>query len=94
MPESGKSIPANGVIALYTDSETLAEKVKVPNFTGLSVSEVRRVAEVNGLNVKISGSSDGSSGVTAYKQDKEKDTEVELGSIITVYCRNTSDVHD
>ena len=94
MPESGKSIPANGVIALYTDSETPAEKVKVPDFTGLSVSEVRRVAEVNGLNVKISGSSDGSSGVTAYKQDKEKDTEVELGSIITVYCRNTSDVHD
>ncbi len=93
-PEEGKSTPVNGFVAVYTDSETPVVKVKVPDFTGMSVSEATKVAVNNGLNVKISGSASESTGVAAYKQDKEKDTEVDIGSVITVYFRTTSGVHD
>lgn len=93
-PEEGKSTPANGFVAVYTEDGVDAEKVKVPDFTGMTVSEVNRVAVSFGLNVRISGSASESAGVVAYKQDKEKDTEVDLGSVITVYFRTTSGVHD
>ena len=79
---------------MYTDSGTSAEKVKVPDFTGMTVSEANRVAVSSGLNVKISGSASESAGVAAYKQDKEKDTEVDIGTVVTVYFRTTSGVHD
>ena len=93
-PEEGKATPVNGFVAVYTDSGTSAEKVKVPDFTGMTVSEANRVAVSSGLNVKISGSASESAGVAAYKQDKEKDTEVDIGTVVTVYFRTTSGVHD
>lgn len=93
-PEEGKSTPANGFVAVYTEDGMQAEKVRVPDFTGMTVSQVTVAAVNGGLNVRISGSSSESAGVAAYKQDKDADTEVDAGTVITVYFRTTSGVHD
>lgn len=93
-PEAGKSIYSNGYIALYTDTDTASQKVKVPDFTGLSVKETMNVAEMYGLNVKISGASTDTSGVAAYKQDKDAETEVDIGTVITVSFRTTGGTAD
>ncbi len=93
-PEAGKSIYSNGYIALYTDTDTASQKVKVPDFTGLSVKETMNVAKMYGLNVKISGASTDTSGVAAYKQDRDAETEVDIGTVITVSFRTTGGTAD
>ncbi len=93
-PEAGKNIYSNGYIALYTDTDTASQKVKVPDFTGLSVKETMNVAKMYGLNVKISGASTDTSGVAAYKQDKDAEIEVDIGTVITVSFRTTGGTAD
>ncbi len=90
VPSAGESIPKNGVIVLYTDKTTGAEEVEVPDFTGLSVSQVNRLAAKTGLNVVFSGPTD-SAGVKAYNQSIAEKTLAPAGSRITVYFR-TDDI--
>lgn len=92
-PESGRKTPSNGVIVLYTEENLPEETAQVPNFTGLTVAQANQLAVSRGFNIKISGSSFSSSSVVAYKQEYQEGTELELGSIITVYFK-TSGISD
>lgn len=92
-PEGGRTTPANGVIVLYTEEGIAAEKPVVPDFTGLTVSQANQLAVNSGFNIRISGSSFSSSSVVAYKQEYSAGTQLEPGSIITVYFR-TSGISD
>lgn len=84
-PDSKKSIPKNGVLVLYTDNDYTTERVNVPNFKGMSVSEANRVAVNNGLNLKISGTSlHNAAAVIAHNQSVAAGTEVAVGTVITV----------
>ena len=86
-PESGKLIPQNGVVVLYTESAKKTETVEVPNLTGLTVSQVRATAHAAGLNVEIVGTAtDGAS----YSQSISRGTKVALGSTVTVSYLTTS----
>lgn len=87
VPSAGESIPKNGVIVLYTDKSAGAQEVEVPDFTGLSVSQVNRLAAKVGLNVVFSGPTD-SAGVKAYNQSIAEKTLAPAGSRITVYFRS------
>lgn len=93
-PEAGRATPANGVIVLYTQSDLKKETAIVPDFTGLTVSQANKLAVSRGLNIKISGSSATSSEVVAYRQETASGTEVEQGSVITVYFKTTVGVGD
>lgn len=92
-PEAGRTAPSNGIIVLYTEKGAPKQTAQVPDFTDLSVAKANQLAVNSGFNIKISGSSFSSSGVVAYKQEYESGTELELGSIITVYFK-TSGISD
>ncbi len=94
MPASSQIIPRNGVVVVYTDEEVKKANVIVPDFTGMTVSQVNYEAVKLGLNIRISGNSLSASGLTAYRQSVPKGKEIECGSTLTVYFRTTSGVSD
>lgn len=80
-PESGKLIPQDGVVILYTDNAKQSETVEVPNLTGLTVSQAKATAKNAGLNLEVVGTA---SGGASYGQSISKGTKVALGSTVTV----------
>lgn len=93
-PEAGRSTPANGVVILYTKADSEKETAVVPDFTGLTVSQANKLAVSRGLNIKISGSSASNSEVVAYRQETASGSEVEQGTVVTVYFKTTVGVGD
>lgn len=87
VPSARESIPENGVIVVYTDENAETQEVEVPDFNGLSVSEVNRRAIQAGINVIFSGNTN-LAGIKAYNQSVSAKTMVEAGSRITVYFRS------
>lgn len=92
-PNSSSTIPTNGVVVLYTDKNE-SKTVKVPDFNGLTISEVNARASAAGLNVEIRGNNLSSSNVVAYSQSAAKDSKAEIGSVIRVSFKNTNSVLD
>lgn len=92
-PEAGRTTPKNGVIVLYTQENLPEETAVVPNFEGLTVAQANQLAVSRGFNIKISGSAFSTSSVVAYKQEYREGTELEMGSVITVYFK-TSGISD
>lgn len=92
-PSADNEIPKNGTVVLYTENNA-EETVKVPDFTGFTIAEANRVAASYNLNIKISGNDSTSANVVAYKQSEDKDTEVGIGSVITVYFKSNHAVLD
>ena len=82
-------IPSGGKIILYTDKESKAKQVTVPDFTGLTVSQANYLATNSGLNIYINGNTSNS---TAYSQSLEKGTKVDEGTVITVSFRQIVNV--
>jgi stage V sporulation protein D (sporulation-specific penicillin-binding protein) len=83
MPSASQTIPQGGVIVLYTEKDATNKKTKVPDFTGLTVSQVNALAGEYCLNVIFSGPTN-ETGVKAYAQSIAKDIKVDIGSSITV----------
>ena len=83
MPSASQTIPQGGIIVLYTEKDSTNKKTKVPDFTGLTVSQVNALAGEYCLNVIFSGPTK-ESGVKAYAQSIAKDIKVDIGSSITV----------
>ncbi len=93
MPEAGQTIAKNGVVVLYTEQDSGRSKVKVPDLSNLSVAEASRRALNAGLNIRIAGITSGE-GIVSYRQSIDKDTEVEAGTIITVYFKTNTNIDD
>ncbi len=87
MPEAGAKIYDGGVVVLYTEGEK-PTKAEVPDFSGMSVSQVNENATNAGFNVAFEGTSLTDVGVTAYSQSAEAGKKLALGSTITVSFRN------
>ncbi len=83
MPAGLQSIPQGGIIIVYTENSGAPEKTTVPDFTGMTVSQVNAAAIEHGLNIVFSGHT-GEAGVKAFSQSVEKGTKVDLGSSVTV----------
>lgn len=92
-PSSSATIPNGGVVVLYTEKDS-KKTVKVPDFTGLTISEANAAAAEYNLNIEISGNNLSSSSVVAYRQSTDAGTEVEIGTVITVTFKNTVSVLD
>lgn len=93
-PAYSQFVPVGGVVVVYTQEDVEKPKVIVPDFTGMSVSQVNYEAVNLGINAKISGNSLSASGLTAYRQSVPAGSEVESGSTVTVYFRTTAGVSD
>ena len=93
MPVGLQSIPQGGVIVVYTEKGGESKKTKVPDFIGMTVSQVNAVAAEHGINIIFSGPTD-EAGVKAYNQSVEKDTKIDLGSSITVSFKSENIMTD
>ncbi len=90
IPSASDSLHSGGVVILYTEQTEEGEnKTTVPDFTGLNVSAANATATNCGLNIQFAGNTS-SGGVIGYKQSIEKNTEVAVGTVVTVYFRDTS----
>lgn len=92
-PNSSSTVPTGGTVVLYTEN-TEKQTVKVPDFTGLTVSQANKLAADNNLNLEISGNSANNALVVAYKQSEAAESEVEIGTVITVSFKSTQAILD
>ncbi|MCH5321706.1 MAG: PASTA domain-containing protein, partial [Eubacterium sp.] len=92
-PTSAATIPNSGTVYIYTD-DTKKKMTKVPDFTGLTISEAKSLAKTNNLNLELSGNNMNSGSVVAFRQSDEKGTSVEQGTVITVTFKSTESVLD
>ena len=92
VPAAGSKIPTGGTVVLYTDEDSVTEKVAVPNLIGFSVSDVNYIASYYGINISITGTVS-SSDSTSVSQDIEEGTTVSPGTVVTVGF-STSGVND
>lgn len=83
IPESGTTIPKDGVVWLYTDDSAL-NTTKVPDFAGKSLSQVNQTAKSAGINVVISGINTSGGVAKAVKQSVAAGDSVPKGSVVTV----------
>ena len=93
VPAAGETIPAGGTVLLYTE-ETEAETVTVPDFTGLTITEVNSRASRLGLNVQMTGLVSGSGDAAISNRQSIKEGEsVPKGTVIEVnfYYQDTEE---
>lgn len=93
-PAAKQSLPADGVIVIYTEQNEAAVTAKIPKLTGLSISGANRAAVNAGFNIKIIGATYSNSEVSSYRQSVVEGTEAEIGSVITVYFKSSVNVTD
>ena len=84
LPTAGSKVISGGVVILYTEDGAEVTKATVPNFKGLSATEVNAAAARAGVNIEFSGNTS-TGGLKAYKQSVEAGKEVDAGTVITVY---------
>ncbi len=85
LPEAGSKVISGGIVILYTENGG-SEKVSVPNLVGLTATEANTVASRAGLNIEFSGNTS-TGGLKSYRQSIDVGTEVDAGTVITVYFR-------
>lgn len=88
VPESGRPIPRDGRVILYTGGTAVQSTVTVPNLSGLSAAQANNVIAAQNLNIEISGSGLSQSGVTAYAQSPAAGSKVAPGTVVSVQFRN------
>ncbi len=92
-PAYNQVLPKDGLVVLYTDDKKETTKTKVPVLTGMSLAEVNRNAVAAGVNIKISGFTSGSD-IVSYRQSVAPDTEVEMGTMVTISFKSNAGVSD
>ncbi len=93
-PAYGQFIPQNGTAAVYTAENSEKYMVTVPDFSTMNISTASVIAAQAGLNIKVTGNSLQSAGLTAYRQSIEKGTQIEYGSTVTVYFKTNTGITD
>lgn len=84
IPEAGASIPSSAQAVIYYGGHKSADLVTVPDVTGLSVSAAQAKMEKAGLYMRKSGAPGNSGNIVANKQSAAAETQVKLGSVVTV----------
>lgn len=92
-PTSADTIQKNGTVYIYMGNGK-KKTTKVPNFSGLTVTEAKNIAKTHNLNIEITGNNMKSGTVVAFRQSEEKDAVVEQGTVITVSFKNTESALD
>ena len=82
IPDAGSSIPKDGTVVLYTDSDSLGSTTAVPDFHGMTLSQANAAADAANLNLEISGVGLDSGEATVYSQDYEVGAKVSPGTVV------------
>ena len=92
-PSAGGTIPAGGQVVLYTENNA-KKTVKVPDFTGKTIGAAKEMAAEAGINIEVNGNNQAAANVVAYRQSVEKNTEVEIGTVVIVTFKSNNSVLD
>ena len=84
IPASGQTVPGGSEVLLYLGENPEARMVSVPDFTGMNRFQAAEAAGKLGLYLLIAGNMEISPQVTVASQNIEKNTEVPLGTTITL----------
>lgn len=87
VPVAGQTVPKNCTVVLYTSETDTPAMSTVPDFNGMTVSQVNTAAAAAGVNVSMSGISLSSSGAACYQQSVAAGEQVESGTVVTVQFR-------
>ena len=84
IPAPGQTVPGGSEILLYLGENPDARMVTVPDFSGMNRQQAAATAGKLGLYLLITGNGSLSPQVTAVSQNVPKNTEVPLGTTITL----------
>lgn len=84
VPESGKAIPQNGTMVLFTDEKSSDTTVTVPKLTGMSLAAANKAAANAGLNISITGAALTGTNPVSNSQSIAAGTKVPPGTVIVV----------
>lgn len=86
IPEQGKSIPKEGKVVLFTDTQSVSSTVAVPKLTQLSMAQANETAVNAGINIKISGAWNPAEGeiVVSVSQSIQEGEQVSPGTVVEV----------
>ena len=83
-PSAYTTMPKDGTVILYTESDTEITKVRVPDFKNMSLKDANELAALSRLNISIKGSISTAGSSYAKTQDIPPDTEVEPYTVVTI----------
>jgi len=84
LPAAGQTVPGGSEILLYLGNEAAEEMTAVPDFTGMNRQQASDTAGALGLYILVTGNDEISPGVTVTAQSHAKDTQVPVGTTITL----------
>jgi stage V sporulation protein D (sporulation-specific penicillin-binding protein) len=84
IPSPGEIIPGGSEVLLYLEEEPEVRTVTVPDFTGLHRQQAAETAGKLGLYLQITGNEGLSPNITVISQNVTKDTQVPVGTTITL----------
>jgi len=89
VPSGGSRVNRSSIITIYTDGQTAAKMVTVPDVKGMTVSQATAALNNAGLNIKLTGAGGtASAGISvAYTQSVTAGTQIEEGTIVSVEFR-------
>ncbi|MBR1972000.1 MAG: PASTA domain-containing protein [Oscillospiraceae bacterium] len=90
LPAPGQSIPGGSEVLLYLGEAAGEELVTVPDFFGMHRQQAAEAAGRLGLYVLVTGNSEVSPTVTVTAQNIAKDTQVPMGTTITLEFTDTT----
>ena len=83
-PQNPSKIKKGGIIVLYTDTQTAAMMVSVPDVTGYSPSQAEKALNGIGLNVEFTGVSESNAAAVVSAQNIPSGDKVEMGTTIHI----------
>ena len=89
IPAAGQTVPGNGQVILYLGAEIPEETVIVPDFFGLNRQQASDTALSLGLNIRVTGNTDLTGTVVVTGQSEAKNTQVPVGTTITLRFTDT-----
>ena len=90
IPVPGQSIPGGSEVMLYLGEEPEKRMAVVPDFTGMHRQKAAEAAGELGLYLLVTGNGEVSPQVTVTAQSIEKNTEVPVGTVITLEFTDTT----
>ena len=90
LPAAGQTIPGGSEVLLYLGEAMQEELVTVPDFTGMHRQQAADAAGRLGLYILVTGNQELSPQVTVTAQKPAKDTQVPMGTTITLEFADTA----
>ena len=84
IPAPGQSVPGNSEVLLYLNESPSGRMVTVPDFSGMHRQQAAQAAGELGLYLLVSGNTEISPRITVTAQSIPKDTQVPVGTTITL----------